>query len=105
MRKPARPNLRRPNTHCVKAGTARKTSSPPFAGKREPFSFTTLGQLAIIGRRTGVANILGLHVSGLVAWWLWRTIYLMKLPRFEKKLRVALSWTLDLFFPKTSPSM
>ena len=64
------------------------------------FSFTTLGQLAIIGRRTGVANILGLHVSGLVAWWLWRTIYLMKLPRFEKKLRVALSWTLDLFFPK-----
>jgi len=64
------------------------------------FSFTTLGQLAIIGRRTGVANILGLHVSGLAAWWLWRTIYLMKLPRFEKKLRVAMSWTLDLFFPK-----
>ncbi|HMH43729.1 MAG TPA: hypothetical protein VK557_09620, partial [Pyrinomonadaceae bacterium] len=34
------------------------------------------------------------------AWWLWRTIYLMKLPRLEKKVRVALSWTLDLFFPK-----
>src|ERR1700737_2297499 len=64
------------------------------------FSFTTLGQLAIICRPTGGANILGLHVSGLVAWWLWRMIYLMKLPRFEKKLRVALSWTLDLFFPK-----
>ena len=53
-----------------------------------------------IGRRAGVANILGIHVSGLLAWWLWRTIYLMKLPRFEKKLRVALGWTLDLFFPK-----
>jgi hypothetical protein len=70
-------------------------------GKRKtPFAFTTLGQLATIGRRTGVASILGVHVSGLFAWWLWRTIYLAKLPRFEKKLRVALHWTLDLFFPK-----
>ena len=49
---------------------------------------------------SGVASILGLHFSGLLAWALWRSIYLMKLPRFEKKVRVALSWTLDLFFPK-----
>ena len=35
-----------------------------------------------------------------MAWWLWRTIYLSKLPRFEKKLRVALDWTLDLIFSK-----
>ena len=35
-----------------------------------------------------------------MAWWLWRTIYLFKLPRFEKKLRVALDWTLDLIFSK-----
>jgi hypothetical protein len=38
--------------------------------------------------------------SGFVAWWLWRTIYLMKLPGFERKLRVAIDWTLDLFFPR-----
>jgi NADH dehydrogenase len=31
---------------------------------------------------------------------MWRTIYLSKLPRFEKKLRVALDWTLDLLFTK-----
>jgi len=37
---------------------------------------------------------------GFAAWWLWRTIYLSKLPRFEKKLRVALDWTLDLAFAK-----
>jgi hypothetical protein len=65
-----------------------------------PFRFSTLGQLATIGRRTGVANILGVNFSGFVAWWLWRTIYLAKLPRFEKKVRVALDWTLDLFFTK-----
>jgi hypothetical protein len=43
---------------------------------------------------------LGINFSGFVAWWLWRTIYLLKLPRLEKKLRVALDWTLDLFFSK-----
>jgi NADH dehydrogenase len=85
----------RQGRHCAKNIVAAIRGKPTTL-----FSFTTLGQLAVIGRRTGVANILGVHVSGLLAWWLWRTIYLMKLPRFEKKLRVALSWTLDLFFPK-----
>jgi NADH dehydrogenase len=69
-------------------------------GKQRPFVFATLGQLATIGRRTGVANILGVNFSGFFAWWLWRTIYLSKLPRAEKKLRVALDWTLDLLFSK-----
>ena len=69
-------------------------------GAMKPFSFSTIGQLAAIGRRTGVANILGINFSGFAAWWLWRTIYLSKLPRFEKKLRVALDWTLDLLFGK-----
>lgn len=65
-----------------------------------PFRFNTLGLLASIGRRTGVARILNINFSGFVAWWLWRTIYLLKLPRAEKKLRVALDWTLDVFFSK-----
>jgi NADH:ubiquinone reductase (H+-translocating) len=65
-----------------------------------PFRFTTLGLLASIGRRTGVARIFGFNFSGFVAWWLWRTIYLLKLPRIEKKVRVALDWTLDVFFAK-----
>jgi len=47
-----------------------------------------------------VAKILGFKFSGFIAWWLWRTIYLSKLPRAEKKLRVTLDWTLDLFFSK-----
>ena len=68
--------------------------------KKKPFVFRTLGQLAAIGRRTGVANILGWNFSGFVAWWLWRSIYLMKLPGFERKLRVMLDWTLDLMFSK-----
>ena len=67
---------------------------------KQPFVFSTIGQLAAIGRRTGVANIMGINFSGFIAWWIWRTIYLSKLPRLEKKLRVALGWSLDLFFSK-----
>ncbi len=69
-------------------------------GVMKPFSFSTIGQLAAIGQRAGVARIFGVNFSGFIAWWLWRTIYLSKLPRFEKKLRVALDWTLDLIFGK-----
>jgi NADH dehydrogenase len=69
-------------------------------GAKKPFVFSIIGQLATIGRRTGVAKILGVKFSGFIAWWLWRTIYLSKLPRAEKKLRVTLDWTLDLFFSK-----
>jgi NADH:ubiquinone reductase (H+-translocating) len=61
-----------------------------------PFVYKAPGQLAAIGRRTGVARIFGLKFSGVIGWMLWRTVYLLKLPRFEKKLRVALHWALEL---------
>lgn len=70
------------------------------ASRRKPFVFSTLGQLAAIGRRSGVANILGRNFSGFLAWWLWRTIYLFKLPTLDRKVRVMLDWTLDLVFSK-----
>lgn len=69
-------------------------------GNCREFKFKTIGALASIGKRTGVARIMGINFSGFVAWWLWRTIYLSKLPRFEKKVRVALDWALDLLFSK-----
>ncbi len=77
--------------------------------KKKPFRYNSLGQLAAIGRRTGVGNILGVNFSGFLAWWLWRTFYLSKLPRLEKKVRLAMDWTLDLCFTKdfacvTTPS-
>jgi NADH dehydrogenase len=64
----------------------------------KPFSFKTLGQLATIGRHTGVASMFGFKFSGFVAWAMWRTVYLLKLPRLTKKLRVMMGWTLDLVF-------
>ncbi|MCC5834646.1 MAG: FAD-dependent oxidoreductase [Opitutales bacterium] len=66
----------------------------------KPFRFTGLGELATIGRRTAVASVFGMRFSGFFAWWMWRSIYLSKLPGFERKLRVLIDWTLDLFFPR-----
>ena len=66
----------------------------------KPFKFKTLGLLATIGRRTGVAEIMGFHFSGIIAWAMWRAIYLAKLPGLQKKVRVSLDWMLDLFFSK-----
>jgi NADH dehydrogenase len=54
--------------------------------------------LAAIGHHTGVAMIFGVKFSGFIAWWLWRSVYLLKLPRLAKKLQVVIAWTLDLFF-------
>jgi NADH dehydrogenase len=88
--------------HAIREGRvlARNIVSAIRGGQKRAFSFKTIGLLAAIGRRTGVASILGYNFSGFLAWWMWRTIYLSKLPRLEKKVRVALDWTLDLLFAK-----
>jgi NADH dehydrogenase len=88
--------------HALREGrvAARNVLAAVRGGQRQAFEFGGLGQLAAIGKRTGVARVFGIRFSGFAAWWLWRTVYLMKLPRFEKKLRVAFDWTLDLFCSK-----
>jgi NADH dehydrogenase len=83
------------------AKTAARNIAAVLAGRvPAAFDFKTIGQLAAIGRRTGVARVFGCNFSGFLAWWLWRTIYLSKLPRLDRKIRVAIDWTLDLVFAK-----
>lgn len=65
-----------------------------------PFRHRNLGQLASIGRRTAVAQILGFRFSGFIAWFIWRTVYLFKLPGLQRKLRVMIDWTMELFFAR-----
>jgi len=88
--------------HAIREGRrAAKNICARLNGKRTiPFKYKAPGQLATIGRRTGVARIFGLKFSGVVGWVLWRTVYLMKLPRLEKKLRVGLQWALDVVFDR-----
>jgi NADH:ubiquinone reductase (H+-translocating) len=66
----------------------------------KPFRFNSLGSLCIVGYHTACAEIRGLKFSGLFAWLLWRGIYLSKLPGLERKVRVLIDWTLELFFPR-----
>jgi NADH dehydrogenase len=103
MRDPKSGKLYPPTAqHALRQGKvlARNLWAAIDGGAKRTFIFPTLGQLAAIGRRTGVAKILGVNFSGFIAWWLWRTIYLSKLPRLEKKVHVALGWALDLLFSK-----
>jgi NADH dehydrogenase len=88
--------------HALRPGKVRgRNLAAAIRGEApRPFVFSALGQLASIGRRTGVANILGASFSGFLAWWMWRSIYLSKLPGLDRKVRVALDWTLDLLLEK-----
>ncbi len=65
-----------------------------------PCDIVSRGSLAAMGCRTGVAEVLGFKLSGFGAWWLWRTVYLLKMPGLGRKLRVALDWTVGLFFAR-----
>lgn len=58
------------------------------------------GSLAALGCRTGVAQVFGIKLSGFAAWFLWRTVYLLKMPGIARRVRVALDWTMDLLFPR-----
>jgi NADH dehydrogenase len=68
-------------------------------GNRRIFDFKGLGKMGSLGHHSAVAEILGVKLSGFIAWWVWRSIYLMKMPGWGRRLKVASSWTLDLILP------
>lgn len=88
--------------HAVREGkrVGRNIAAHFDAAKRETFDYNTMGQLAIVGERTGVADVMGYRFSGLMAWFMWRTYYLLRIPQLEKRIRVMMDWTLDLFFTR-----
>lgn len=66
--------------------------------KPQPLRFRSRGMMAALGRHQGVARVFGWKFSGLPAWFLWRTVYLLKMPGIGRSLRVMMDWTLDWFF-------
>ena len=67
----------------------------------EQFKYKMMGQLCAIGGQKAVAELMGMKLSGFVAWFLWRGIYLMKLPSFDQQMKVGIEWMCDLVFPRT----
>lgn len=75
-----------------------------YAGVRgralKAFHFNAIGVLCVVGHHTACAEIKGIRFSGLLAWLMWRGIYLSKLPSLERKVRVVVDWLIELFFPR-----
>jgi len=64
------------------------------------FGFTGLGKLGSLGKRSAVAEIFGIHLKGLVAWVLWRGVYVTKFPGLDGQIRLIADWILDVFLPR-----
>ena len=63
-----------------------------------PFAFRALGTMASLGHSRAVAQVFGARITGFFAWWLRRTYYLFQMPRWDRRLRIVLDWTVALFF-------
>lgn len=89
--------------HAVRQGThlARNIERSVLGKPPLPCRIHSPGTLAALGCRTAVAKVMGLHLSGFPAWFLWRTVYLLKMPGWNRRLRVALDWTMGLLFSRT----
>jgi NADH dehydrogenase len=66
--------------------------------EQRPFRYTPLGQLASIGHHTGVGEVFGIKVRGLLAWFMWRGYYWSRTPGINRKVRVAIDWLLTAIF-------
>ena len=75
------------NVHAVAEGRA-----------PTPFVYRSLGTMAAFGHTRAAANVRWLHLTGFPAWWMRRTYYLFQMPRWDTRLRIALDWTIALFF-------
>lgn len=64
------------------------------------FDYSSKGSMAKIGKRDGVAKMLGINLTGFAAWFVWKQYYLSTLPVMEKRIRVGLDWFVDLFFTR-----
>ncbi len=91
---------RMPSTaqHAVREGphAARNVLAALDGRPQTPFDYGQLGMLVSVGRFKAVGEVLGIKVSGLLAWFLWRSYYLLRLPTLDRRIRVAIDWTLDL---------
>jgi NADH dehydrogenase len=66
-----------------------------------PLRFTSLGMMASLGGHRAVIGLRGRFLlTGFLAWFVWRSYYLVRLPGLDRRVRVALDWTLDLLFPR-----
>ena len=64
----------------------------------QPFVYSNKGTLAALGHFKGAGKVYGIPIYGFIAWWVWRTYYLTRMPRWSRRLRIVIDWTVALFF-------
>lgn len=69
-------------------------------GNFKSFSYHSKGSMVSVGQWFAVGEIFSIHIVGMFAWWLWRTVYLFKFVSWSKRLRIAIDWTLNMFYPR-----
>lgn len=86
--------------HAIREGRAVARNIRAIIGGRAPeaFAYRALGTMAAFGHRRAAADVRGLKVTGFIAWWMRRTYYLFQMPHWDTRLRIALDWTVALFF-------
>jgi NADH dehydrogenase len=84
--------------HAIREGphAARNVLAALDGRPQTPFDYGQLGMLVSLGRFKAVGEVVQIKVSGLLGWFLWRSYYLLRLPTFDRRVRVAIDWTLDL---------
>ena len=64
------------------------------------FSYRSKGNMVSVGQRFAIAQSGKINISGLFAWWIWRTVYLFKFTSWRKRFRIVVDWTFDFFLPR-----
>ena len=87
--------------HAIREATtvAHNVAATIREGTKSEFAFEGLGKMGSLGHYSAVAEIFGIRLSGFPAWCVWRTIYLMKMPTLNRKVRIFLDWFLSAVFP------
>jgi NADH dehydrogenase len=96
------PNLATPGAFdpptCQHALRQARRLARNLQGDLKPYRYRMLGQVATLGRYKGIADVLGLRLTGFLGWFVTRTYHLYQLPLISRKLRVVADWTTSLFF-------
>lgn len=77
-----------------------------YYGKpRKDYVHAYVGSVAGLGLHKGVANVYGIKLRGLLAWFMHRTYHLSRMPTLNRKFRVTMDWTLAFFFRREIVSL
>jgi NADH dehydrogenase len=87
--------------HAIREATtaANNIAATMHGGAKSVFAFEGLGKMGSLGHYSAVVEIMGIRLSGFIAWCMWRAIYLMKMPTLNRKVRIFLDWVLSAVFP------